>query len=135
MKKILLIAQREFISRVRKRSFWIMSFLGPVFFAVILIVPGWLGIKSEEEKKIKTIEVLDQTGRLQYKLPEGPEYRFAYFNGDLPGRMKLFLQSEHEALLIIPSGKQTDSIQATLYFRNQISPEIHFYLEQFLNQE
>jgi ABC-2 type transport system permease protein len=132
MKKIFLISQREFLARVRKRSFWIMSFLGPVFFAVILIVPVWLGIKSEDGKEAKVIEVLDQTGKFHYKLPDNPAYRFAYFNGDLNGRMNHFLKSDHEGLLFISRQNIKDSLNATLFLRNEKSEELRIYIEQLL---
>jgi ABC-2 type transport system permease protein len=42
MSKISLIIQREYITRVRKRSFIIMSVLGPLIFAAMMIIPAWL---------------------------------------------------------------------------------------------
>ena len=38
MHKILLIIKREYLSRVRKRSFIVMTILGPLLFAGIFIV-------------------------------------------------------------------------------------------------
>jgi len=59
MKKIWLIIQREYLTRVRKRSFVIMTFLGPLLMASVWIVPLLLASRSEGTK---TIEVLDETG-------------------------------------------------------------------------
>ena len=36
MNKILLIIKREYLSRVKKKSFIIMTFLGPILFAALM---------------------------------------------------------------------------------------------------
>ena len=60
MKKILLIIQREYLTRVKKRSFIIMTILGPVLMAALMIVPIYISKLSDSEKKV--IEILDETG-------------------------------------------------------------------------
>jgi len=59
MKKIWLIIQREYLTRVRKKSFIIMTFLGPLLMAGVWVIPLLLASRSEG---VKTIEVLDETG-------------------------------------------------------------------------
>lgn len=113
MNKVLIIANREFTTRIRKKSFWIMAVLGPVFFAVMMIVPLYLGMKSDSDET-KVIEVLDPSGKLQNKLPSSPDLRFAYFNGDLTGRLRNFLQTDHIALIHF-----SDTTHATLYIREE----------------
>ena len=38
MSKVGAVIRREFVERVRRRSFWVMAMLGPVFFAAIFLV-------------------------------------------------------------------------------------------------
>ncbi|MBE0655659.1 MAG: ABC transporter permease, partial [Bacteroidales bacterium] len=57
MNKIFLIIQREYLTRVRKKSFLIMSILGPLLFAAFLIVPSWLA--TMEDKEIRNIGIVD----------------------------------------------------------------------------
>ena len=59
MNKVNLIIQREYLSRVKKKSFIIMSIVGPLLIAAIMIVPAWLATSSED---YQNIEVLDETG-------------------------------------------------------------------------
>jgi hypothetical protein len=47
-KKILLIIQREFLSRVKKKSFLIMTILGPVLMAGVILSRFWLEMIPEE---------------------------------------------------------------------------------------
>ena len=57
MNKILLIIRREYITRVRKRAFIIMTILGPVIFASFMVIPYML-VKLEDTD-LKTIAVVE----------------------------------------------------------------------------
>lgn len=59
MHKIGLIIWREYITRVRKKSFIIMTVLGPLIFGCIVIVPVWLA--SQESSGQKVIAVVDES--------------------------------------------------------------------------
>ena len=50
MDKIWLIIQREYLVRVRKKSFIIMTILGPLLIAGLMIAPIYLAIQSQEER-------------------------------------------------------------------------------------
>jgi len=56
MNKIWLIIKREFSTRVRKRSFLVVTLLVPLFFAAMIVVPILLSVNSEEEKRIAVID-------------------------------------------------------------------------------
>ena len=58
MNKIILIIKREYLTRVKKKSFLIMTLLGPILMAGLMLVPIWLAIK---DKDIQRIEVVDET--------------------------------------------------------------------------
>jgi ABC-2 type transport system permease protein len=60
------IARREFLERVRTRWFIIITLLGPIGMAGLIVVPAWLGARSANEKV--TIQVVDKTGRGLYPL-------------------------------------------------------------------
>ena len=49
MNKIGLIIKREYLTRVRKRSFLIMTFLGPILMAAIYIIPIMLALNSSTD--------------------------------------------------------------------------------------
>jgi ABC-2 type transport system permease protein len=68
MHKIILIIGREYLTRVRKKSFIVMTILGPLVFAGILIVPIWLAASDVAEEKI--IAVIDESGLLADKVPK-----------------------------------------------------------------
>lgn len=57
MNKISLIIQREYITRVRKKSFIIMTFLTPLLMAMIFVIPAL--VMTNEDKDFKRIAVIE----------------------------------------------------------------------------
>ena len=74
MNKTLIIIQREFMTRVGKKSFILLTVLMPFIFAALIFVPVWLaGIKDGEQK---TVVVVDKTGRYAGLFRDDASYRF-----------------------------------------------------------
>lgn len=78
MHKIWLIIKREFSTRVRKRSFLVVTLLVPVFFAALIIVPVLVATSSKEDKRIAVIDDshlftnrFPDTKGIYYKFQEG----------------------------------------------------------------
>lgn len=59
MNKIKLIIIREYLTRVKKKSFILMTLLGPLLMAGMMMVPIWLATKDMD---VQRIEVIDETG-------------------------------------------------------------------------
>ncbi|MBE9468147.1 MAG: ABC transporter permease [Bacteroidetes bacterium] len=59
MNKIILIIKREYLYRVKKKTFIIMTILGPVLFAALMILPAWIAQLEDTEEK--TIAVIDNS--------------------------------------------------------------------------
>ena len=57
MNKLFLIIQREYFSRVKKKSFLIMTILGPLLMAGLMIVPVWLAMRDQTEHQISAERV------------------------------------------------------------------------------
>ena len=77
MNKIWLIIKREYLVRVRKKSFIIMTFLAPLLMAGIMIVPLYLANKNQEERVIavsnqnKILNNLEDTESIKFsKIPD-----------------------------------------------------------------
>ena len=62
MAKLWTIIKREYLERVRSKWFLIATFLGPIFFAAIIIVPAWLASRSKATTELYNITILDATG-------------------------------------------------------------------------
>src|SRR5690554_5547071 len=100
MSKINLIIQREYLSRVKKKSFIIMSIIGPLLIAALMIVPVWLATTSED---FQNIEVIDETGLFIRKLQNTEEIKFNYEFRTLSQAQKALNEGgEYTAILYIP---------------------------------
>ena len=74
MNKTLIIIQREFINRVSKKSFILLTILMPFVFAALIFVPLMLStIKSGEQKQVA---VIDHTGKYAKLFKDDESYRF-----------------------------------------------------------
>jgi len=134
MHKIILIIQREYLTRVRKKSFLIMTVLGPVLFAAFMVLPAWFA--TMEDTEVRTIAVVDSTNIFYKVLPETQYIKFDYPEGtSLKELQDNFEFSGYSAILFIPhnilasnttilySSKQP-SMTVTMHIKNAIEKEI-----------
>jgi ABC-2 type transport system permease protein len=82
MSKIAQIIRREYVTRVRKRSFIVMTILGPILFGVFLIAPYKLANLEDSDEKIVAVVELDQQNN---PVPEAE----LIFKGIIPDKEKL----------------------------------------------
>ena len=76
MSKTFIIISREYLTRIRKRSFIVMTLLGPVLFAALMVLPVWFATMEDEE--VKTIAVLDSSWLFIHTIPETAKFKFEY---------------------------------------------------------
>ncbi len=80
MNKIALIIRREYITRVRKKSFLIMTLLTPFLFALIFIIPAL--VMTNEDKDFKKIAVIEDGSDLFTNvIPDTKDTDFEYLEG------------------------------------------------------
>ena len=59
MNKIVLVIKREFLTRVRKPSFWILTIIVPILLAALYAIPIYLALKPAEKS---VVMVVDESG-------------------------------------------------------------------------
>ena len=135
MNKSLLILRREYLTRVRKKSFVILTLLVPFLFAAITILPAWLAMQQDTEER--TIAVYDETGIFLGRL-ENTEYtKFHFIPEEEYQNIKNNIKStSFYALLFIPSNILTNSEarmfsnkQVTIDIKNMVSRKLETILE------
>jgi ABC-2 type transport system permease protein len=99
MQKIWIIIQREYWTRVRKPSFIIMSILGPILLALLMVVPIWLASKGGDEK---IIQVIDESGHFVGKLPPLEKLRFVYATMSVAQAKAELKKAGYDGILYIP---------------------------------
>jgi len=120
MSKSFLIIQREYLTRVKKKSFIIMTIIGPLLFAGLMVVPAWLAGVEDTEKKV--IAVLDETNVFSDLIPETEYIKFEYLeNISVSDAKEIFPKSDYHAILYIPGNVFYNSGQVQLFSDKQPS--------------
>ena len=131
MNKIWIIIQREFMTRVKKKSFILLTILMPFIFAALIMVPLMLAtIEGDEQKKVM---VIDKTGRYVGSLKSTANYAFVpaadnkdeYYTDD----------SEVEAVVRITDDLVKNPKAATIYSPREVKAELLGYVETCLGEQ
>ncbi|HSW68179.1 MAG TPA: ABC transporter permease, partial [Bacteroidales bacterium] len=118
MNKTALIIQREYLTRVKKKSFIVMTILGPILMAALFIVPAYIATMRTGVKKI---QVVDETGLFEHRFESNENLIFLPLSSDIETAKSLFSKSGDDALLYIPKTELSVPTTAFLYFDEQPS--------------
>jgi ABC-2 type transport system permease protein len=132
MNKTLLIISREYLSRVRKKSFIIMTFLGPLLISGIWLVPIWLGSRGVDEKKI---QVFDESGLFAQAFEDSREIDFEIISGDLEERKQEIRDNAYDGLLFIPDLDIYDPGDIMLFTESSPGIELTRSVERILEEK
>ncbi len=75
MHRALLIIQREYLTRVKKKTFLLITFLAPLLFAFIILAPTLLAQMTDSQK---TIYVVDESGHFKEVLKDKADIDFVF---------------------------------------------------------
>ena len=103
MNKIGIIIRREYLQAVKKKTFLVMTILGPILMAALMITPTLISIYGTEKT---TIAVLDET-KIFSKLNSSndKDISYVYVDGNLEDLKKDVINKKYTALLYIPDNK------------------------------
>ncbi|HPY68367.1 MAG TPA: ABC transporter permease, partial [Bacteroidales bacterium] len=88
MNKISVIIKREYITRVRKKSFIIMTILAPIFMAAIIILPI-IFMMSDKDKEFKKIAVIEDGSDLfRDVIPNTNDAQYVYLENTNVNELK-----------------------------------------------
>ncbi len=134
MNKIKIIIIREYLTRVKKRSFLIMTILGPILIASIVIVPVYLAKISDEPKKIG---IIDETGFFFQAFDQASTKNIIFEPvwEDVMTAREDFDESGFNALLYIPQGAISSPSVIQLMAKKQVNVNIITYIESIIRKE
>ncbi len=137
MNNLSIILKREYLTRVKKRSFLIITFLGPLFFAALMIAPPLLMLKSDNMETNKSIAVLDETDWFNGKFENTDVNTFVYTEIDenIDSLKKLVLEGIYDAVLYVPATELSVPTNAKLYSNKQIPMSLSSYIKSVMKQE
>ena len=126
MRKIWLIIKREYLVRVRKKAFIVMTIVGPLLMAALMIVPTYL---ANETQELRTIAIEEDGFEFTNQIEDTDFLHFSKIPTEEATLLKNdFSESNYYALLYIMGDN------FTLYSNQQISLTVSKTIENQLEQ-
>ena len=132
MNKILLIIQREYITRVLKKSFWISSLLAPVLITAIYAIPIWLAMK---DKEVKRVEILDLSGLWKKSDLVDKEVAFVFTSGKEQELKMAFASKGFDAFVAIPEDVLVNPKGVQIYSAKNIGMSLKESVEKLIQNK
>lgn len=129
---IFLIIKREYLVRVRKKSFLVMTILGPLLIATFYGLVGWAALGSIDQKKVA---VVDESGQFAGKFKNSPSLTYSFAKTPIATAKKAFLNSGNDVLVHIPKDVLTNSKGVQLFAEKGVSFDIKSGIERTIERE
>ena len=133
MNKVLLVIQREYLARVKKKSFLIATLLTPLIFPAIMAVFVWIATEEKENQSLRIIEVVDETGL--FFIESSEQYAFSTSEVNLEEAKVRVIQGERYGVLYLPKMKLADPQGIQFYGLENPSTSLIAYLEGALKRK
>ncbi|WP_296312409.1 ABC transporter permease [Winogradskyella sp. UBA3174] len=123
MNHLPLIIKREYLTKVKNKSFIIMTFLSPLIMIALIAVVSYLSQLNNDKER--TISILDESGFL-FDIFENTENTvYTKLNGlSLEDAKNLVREKEDYGLLYIGKSDSIDAISETIKFYSEDSPSL-----------
>ena len=102
MNKILLIIKREYLTRVMKKSFLMVTFLVPVLFIGMMSLVVYLAVNQGGLGDVKKVQVVDESGWFANKIQSSKTIQYS-FTTDYAATKKTFIKNGYDYLLYVPA--------------------------------
>ena len=112
MEKILLIIQREYLTRVRKKAFIVMIFVVPALVLLMTAIVALVAKNSSELNKLQIVKVIDESDVFQGKFHDIKNLKFEPVKESLSDIKKDLKDDENLlALVIMPNFTLKDGVE------------------------
>jgi len=127
MSKIGLIIEREYMTRVKKKSFIILTFLMPMMLVALVAVP--LLLSSVKSSEVKIVAVSDSDGLYLKRLENNAQYKFVPAKDGLATvRKQIAQEGSIYAYLVIQGDLSKDSSSVNIYTVKQAELEMKDFI-------
>ncbi len=119
-----LIIKREFIAKVRNKSFIVMTFLSPLLFVGIAAFVGYL---STMKADVKQIAIHDESGLFASAFKNSDEYHYSNLSKtDMKILRDSITSDYYEGVLFIPNSSDPKVLEQKVQYISNDSPSMSF---------
>ncbi|MBM3168911.1 MAG: ABC transporter permease [Bacteroidetes bacterium] len=133
MNKVFLVIQREYLSRVKKKSFLIATLLTPLIFPAIMGVFVWIAAEEMKNQELRVIEVVDETGL--FFMESSEQYAFSSSAKSVEEAKTWVKEEKRYGVLYLPSLDLKDPQGIQFYGLENPSISLIGYLESALKRK
>ena len=133
MHKVFLVIQREYLARVKKKSFLVATLLTPLIFPAIMAIFVWIAVEEKENQSLRVIEVVDETGL--FFMESSDQYAFSTSVKNLEEAKALVNKGERYGALYIPKMELSAPEGIQFYGLENPSTALVGYLEVSLKRK
>ena len=134
--KTLLIISREYLTRIQKKSFIIITILMPILLVAMIVLPVLL-ISLNEQKQFSRILVVDESEIFINNFEDNDHYEYSYRSGDIEQIKKEAFDQDYDVVLQILSSSQ--GVKSNIYYKKNLPSGLQSEVENqmddiFFNQ-
>ena len=123
MNHLPLIIKREYITKVKNKSFIIMTFLSPLLFITLISVVAYLSQLNND--KVRTISVLDESGLFLESFQNSEELKYIHLdNKTIKEAKEITEASENYGLLYVESISNSSKKDINIHFYSDESASL-----------
>ena len=112
LRNINIIISREYLTKVKKKSFLLTTFLVPIFFAAMCVLPSVIMFMAKD--KGKEIAVVDQSGIVMPYLTDGESITYTDYTAEAIDDKKAFVEEKGVDALVMISAIDPESKTVTV---------------------
>src|SRR5690606_8974566 len=133
MHKILLVIKREYLARVKKKSFLLATLITPMIFPAIMGIFLWIAFAdNESEDRLRIIEVVDENNN--FFMESEDNYAFTSSGIDVETAKELVRTGNRFGFLYIPKMNLEKPVGITYYSEENPSMTLVSNLEATLKR-
>lgn len=132
MNKTAIIIQREFLSRVKKKSFLVMTILGPILIAALIIVPVLVTQLSDSDY---SVAVVDDSSLFFDSFKDTQNITFTPLTTSVDDALQLMHDGRYDAVLHIPETAFTAPSTLRLFSERSVNFNAKLLIENILRHD
>ena len=127
------IIAREYLTRVKKRSFLLITFLGPLFFAAIAVLPSLIMMMSADDSQ--KIAMVDQSGIVAERMKQENTISFTDLSAENADSTKAdFTEKGYDVLILVsPLDTVRRTVDIAAYSQKPLSVDLKMLIADGVN--
>ena len=134
LRNLNIIIAREYLTRVKKKSFLLITFLGPLFFAAIAVLPSLIMLMSADDSQ--KIALVDQSGIVAEKMKMENTIHFTDISTENADSAKAnFVRDGYDILMVVsPLDTANHTVAVSAYSQKPLSVDLKMLISDEVNK-